>query len=521
MIVMELFYTANGCKKEANKEMSLLEELLLEGFDIGAACGGKGRCGKCKVRVVSGEAPVTAEDREVFSDEELLEGWRLSCMLYPKGEVTVTFKTTDDAKFVAVSDYSKTQNELPEADKAVSEMDYEVAIDIGTTTLAFQLLEKKSGKIKNTATAINSQRVYGADVVSRIMASASGKQAELKESIRKDLRQGILALIGEYSIQIEQLTRIAIACNTTMGHLLMGYDCKSLGTYPFTPVNVDFITGSMEELLGMSGDAQVILLPGISAYIGGDIVAGMYACAFEQKEELSLLVDLGTNGEIALGNRLKILAASAAAGPAFEGGNIKWGMGSVEGAICSVELDGANVKLHTILDKIPAGICGTGVVEAVAELLKEELVDETGLLDEKYFDNGFPMGVTEDGQQIVLTQKDIRELQLAKAAIRAGIETLLFHYGVTKEQVSKVYLAGGFGYYLNVKKAIAIGLLPKEFELKTIAVGNVALEGAVRYLKDNGVRERLKKIVSVSQEVSLSLDKSFNEFYIENMMFTK
>lgn len=520
---MALFYTTTGCKKEENRATSLLEQLLSSGYSIGAACGGKGHCGKCKVRVVSGELPVTEEDRKVFSDEELSEGWRLSCMACPKGKVTVEFEQTDDTGFVAVSDYARLHNELHrKMNKAETEKDYDAAIDIGTTTLVFQLLDNKNGKIRNTLTAINSQQRYGADVITRITASASGKQEELKESIRKDLQKGLLTLVKECGVQIEQLARIVIACNTTMGHFFMGYDCEGLGAYPFTPVNVDFITGSMGELLGMEGAAQVILLPGISAYIGGDIVAGMYACGFDKKEELTLLLDLGTNGEMALGNRSRILTASAAAGPAFEGGNIKWGMGSVKGAICSVEINSAVTKIHTILDRMPEGICGTGVIEAVAELLKEEYVDETGLLVEKYFDEGFLLGVTQDGQQIVLTQKDIREFQMAKAAIRAGIETLLSNYGVTKEQVSKVYLAGGFGYYLNVKKAIATGLLPKEFEEKTAAAGNTALAGAVKYLEEEtGGRKSIKKIVAVSEEISLSLDKDFNECYIQNMMFTK
>ena len=305
-----------------------------------------------------------------------------------------------------------------------------------------------------------------------------------------------------------------------MGHLLMGYDCDTLGVYPFTPVNIGFIKGTFEEILGSKGcNAEVVLLPGISTYVGGDIVSGMYAWEFDKSEEVCLLVDLGTNGEMALGNKDRILVTSTAAGPAFEGGNITWGMGSVAGAICSVKIEGEKTAVKTIWDKEPVGICGTGVVETVAELVKEEIVDEMGLMDEEYFENGFPLAKTADGEDIVFTQKDVREIQLAKAAVRAGVETLLLRYGVEKEQVSKVYLAGGFGYKLDKEKAVAIGMLPEELKEKIEAVGNSSLAGAVKYLKDEKSEETLRHLVEISEEIGLSSDKDFNEFYMDAMMF--
>ena len=495
---------------------SLMELLIQNGYYISAVCGGKGRCGKCKVRVLKGFAPVTAEDDKFFTKEELDAGWRLSCLLYPTEDLTVSFELGDESEFVAVS-----ESELKKENKGIADEDkeYHIAIDIGTTTIAMQLLGKTSGDIKHTITTVNSQRKYGADVITRIKASVDGRKPELKECILKDLKEGIQALLKATGVELSRVACIAIAGNTTMIHLLMGYDCDSLGIYPFTPVNIDIITGSMEALLGISGDAKVVILPGISTYVGGDIVSGLYACGFDKTEEIKLLVDLGTNGEMAIGNRDKLLVTSTAAGPAFEGGNIEWGVGSVAGAICSVELDGDIAKCHTILDKEPVGICGTGVVEAIAELLREDILDDTGLLDDEYFDDGFELAKTSDGRDIVLTQKDIRELQLAKSAIRAGMETLLIKYGVSKEQVSKVYLAGGFGYRLNTDKAIAIGMLPKEFADITEAIGNSSLAGAVKYLREAEDGKALEKIVLISEEISLSTDKDFNEFYMEHMMF--
>ena len=496
---------------------SMMNALIREGFYFSAPCGGKGRCGKCRIQVLEGEAWISPEDEKVFTEEELREGWRLSCQLYPTEELTISFSLNDESEFEIISDCGNAEK----ADTG-SENTYDVAVDIGTTTIAMELLGGGSGKSIHTAAMINSQRRYGADVISRIQASAEGKKEELRESIRRDLLEGVRRLTREAGISIENIRRISIAGNTTMGHLLMGYDCDTLGVYPFHPVNIDRIETSFGEIFG-SGEcgAQVTLLPGISTYVGGDIVSGLYACGFDQSEEICMLVDLGTNGEMAIGNREKILVTSTAAGPAFEGGNIAWGTGSVAGAICSVKLrDGAPV-IKTLRDRPPVGICGTGVIETALELVKAGIVDETGLLDKAYFENGFPLAETADGKKIVFTRKDVRELQLAKAAVRAGVETLVKRCGIRKEQVAKVYLAGGFGYRLDTDKAIAIGMLPEEFRGRIEAVGNSSLFGAVKFLREENAGKRLERIVEISDEVSLSMDVDFQEYYIESMMFAQ
>jgi uncharacterized 2Fe-2S/4Fe-4S cluster protein (DUF4445 family) len=218
----------------------------------------------------------------------------------------------------------------------------------------------------------------------------------------------------------------------------MGYDCKSLGEYPFTPVNIDLIEGTYKEILADDYlQASVRIVPGISTFVGGDITAGLFSCNVDQQEEYSLLIDLGTNGEMALGNKDKIIVTSTAAGPAFEGGNIEWGVGSLEGAIAGVKIVDGKAEVRTIGDKAPIGICGTGGIETVAELIKAELVDETGCLDDDYFDEGYPLAETENGEEIVFTQQDVREVQLAKAAVRAGIETLFLRYGIQNSGSAK------------------------------------------------------------------------------------
>ena len=493
---------------------SLLDAFIRQEIYISAPCGGKGRCGKCGIQVLNGNTWISDEDKKIYSEEELDAGWRLSCCLYPTEELEVSVSQSDESLFEAVGETENTE------ESGTEESFYHVAVDIGTTTIAMSLIGGESGKVFHTVTSVNSQRAYGADVISRIQASVDGKKEELKKSIQKDLQDSMEKLLKETGVSGEDVGKIVIGGNTTMGHLLMGYDCDTLGVFPFTPVNIDFIKGT-EEILGTDrfGKKEVVLLPGISTYVGGDIVSGMYAYDFTEKEDVCMFIDLGTNGEMGIGNKEKILVTSTAAGPAFEGGNITWGMGSVPGAICSVKIEGTETEVKTIREEAPQGICGTGVVETAAELVREEIVDETGALDEDYFDDGFPLAKTPDGKEIVFTQKDVREIQLAKAAVRAGVETLLLRYGIKKEEVSKVYLAGGFGYKLNTDKAIAIGMIPEEWQERIVAVGNSSLSGACKYLKDENGDKTIEKLVSISEEVNLSADKEFNEFYMNEMFF--
>ena len=525
-----------------NKE-SLLDSFIRNACITQSICGGNGTCGKCKVQVCGTEksdVPVTAKDKAFFSETELEEGWRLACALYPKEDMTILLDVVDDCEYEILSRYKDDVRQMLQGDNTV---ECALLIDLGTTTLVFQLIEKRTKRLIYTVTSLNSQHKYGADVISRIQAATQQKAGELRACIIKDLGAGIAKVAEETGICTEQIEKIVIAGNTTMIHLLMGYESSGLGRYPFTPVNMDMICEPMDVILRMenvtardAANPLVTIFPGISAFVGGDILSGLYALEFDKKSEINLLIDLGTNGEIALGNKDRILVASTAAGPAFEGGNISWGMGSIAGAVSSVKINrrkmeriGArgyanaehnyDVKIQTIYDKLPCGICGTGVIEIMAELLENKIADETGLLTDEYFDRGFPVAKTAEGEQIVLTQKDIRELQLAKAAIRAGVETLILRYGINADEISKVYLAGGFGYFLDVKKAAVIGMLPKELIAKTEAVGNTSLAGTARFLYDKEGNIAIESIRAVSEDVVLAKDSSFNELYMKFMYF--
>lgn len=544
----DVFHVAHNCRSCRNTECSMREvhpaEILVhsrtETFSIvckgeerildslqkvqqgySAVCGKLGRCGKCKIRVISGEVPPSLEDKAYFQKEELEAGYRLSCKAYPMGDCEIEL-LFEKEEFEVLTDSREKENE-----EATGQQGYAVAIDLGTTTIAAQLVNLSTGKTEADAVSLNHQRVFGADVISRIQASNQGKGQELKTCVQRDLSGVIRSLMQTECMKDQKPERIGIAGNTTMGHLLMGYSCESLGHLPFVPVNIDEITASAGEIFGteaekagLAPDTNVCLLPGISAFVGGDILAGLLSCGFDQKEKPCFFLDLGTNGEMAVGNKERILVTSTAAGPAFEGGNIQWGRGSVPGAICHVEIrEGETCQVGTIGNQAPIGICGSGLIEAAAELLRRELMDETGRLTQRYVASGYPLARTEEGETIVLTQRDIRELQLAKAAIRAGMEILLKKYGISYADLDCVYLGGGFGHGMKQEKAAEIGLLPKEILSRIEVVGNASLAGTKQYLLQKGAVQRAAYLREISQEIILATEKDFQEVYVDAMYF--
>ncbi|MDD4112323.1 MAG: ASKHA domain-containing protein, partial [Herbinix sp.] len=330
---------------------------------------------------------------------------------------------------------------------------------------------------------------------------------------RDELRRGFLYILQRQGINFELIKKIVISGNTTMIHLLMGYPCDGLGSYPFTPVNLGLINTFTDDLFDIANRIPVMILPGISVFVGADITAGLLANGIDREDKPCLFIDLGTNGEMAVGNRDKILVTSTAAGPAFEGGNISCGIGSVSGAICHVTFEKGQLSYDTINAQPAVGICGTGVIELVSELLDEGIIDWTGLLMDPYFDEGYEIA----GMKFI--QKDIRELQMAKSAIRAGVDILVGRFGISYEQIDKVYIAGGFGYHLDIDKAINIGLLPKALVNKARAVGNTSLSGAIDALIDSDANARMNHIVSTSEEIHLSNEEDFNDLFVKYMSF--
>lgn len=506
---------------------TLLESLRNARVHLSAVCGGKGSCGKCKVRFLQGSEEPTPEDIRIFTQKELEEGWRLACKAIVRNKCSIVLPQSEE-DFAVVSDYAFLEETGKESDKKHdksisekkipdrSERRYGIAVDIGTTTIAMQLVELSSGLVVDTYTSMNRQRSYGADVISRIQASNEGKSEALRERICLDLEGGLQTLLDR---ELHTIERMSISGNTVMIHLLLGYSCKGLGAYPFTPVNLDPGEIDSREIFGKKYPRfPVHVIPGISVYVGGDITAGLLSCGFDTNEKVSMLIDLGTNGEMAIGNKEKILVTSTAAGPAFEGGNILWGTGSIPGAICRARYRDSGWKVETIGGKEPVGICGTGVVEIAHELRKQGWMDETGQLKEPYFTAGVPVAETPE-RRIVFTQKDVREIQLAKAAIRAGMETLLQCYGIEYQELEHLYIAGGFGYQISLEKAAGIGLLPAGYREKMQTIGNSALKGSVLDLKLEDAKERERNLIDHSEEISLALLPEFNEHYIQSMYF--
>ncbi len=510
--------TITGRDKEAliecGSKENLLEAMVRQNIYISADCGGRGTCGKCKVQLLKGRLRNTVSASYQLTEKEIEEGFCLACKAYPSSDCTIHLVAGDETDFEVVTEPVKQAIQLGEKEDR-----FALGIDIGTTTIAIRLTELCQRANLYTYTAVNRQRAYGSDVLARMGAANQGKLKELRESIQRDLLSGIQEIVSVTGINKNKIDKIAIAGNTTMGHLLLGYSCQTLGVHPFNPVNIKTTSRPFEEVFASDYlEIPVILLPGISTFVGADIAAGLLECDYDKTDTVRLLIDLGTNAEMAIGNKDRILVSSAAAGPAFEGGNISCGVGSIVGAICNIDRkDGLGYR--TIGDKAPVGICGTGVLELVYELLKTGLIDETGLLLDEYFEDGYKVATDPNGKAIVFTQRDIREIQLAKAAVRAGIEILVKRYGVKYKDIDTVYLAGGFGYKMNVDKAIGIGLLPEELTGKIKAIGNSSLQGAVKFLTQGDASDRIKHIVDLCRELHLSNDEDFNEKYLEYMYF--
>ena len=512
----------------SKQQKNLLEMLQEKNEYISAPCNGNGICGKCIVRYKSGATEPTKQDREFLSEKQLEQGYRLACQSYPTEEYKVEIPELEETiEVLSQWENQRTEEILKNTAEGTAEKTenaiYGICIDIGTTTLAALLVNLETEADCQTAVSVNHQRAYGSDVLSRISASNGGKKWEIQRCIRQDLQKLIRELLQKEKITEQQIQRIVIAGNTTMCHLLRGFSCETLGVAPFLPVDLSWMEGSAADFLGMKElDTKVVILPGISAFVGADIMAGIAKMNMHRSEGYHLLLDIGTNGEMVLGNCRHMYVTSTSAGPAFEGGNISCGMASIPGVISHVfmeetgkagfqvigETDGENKKQQAI------GICGTGMIDLVYELREHQMIDEHGTYSDLYFDTGYELA-----EKVKFTQNDIRELQMAKAAIRAGVDILVKKAGITFDEVDNCYLAGGFGTKIDIKKAAGIGLIPKELEMKTIPAGNTVLAGTKEVLLSRISKEELEKIQTMADVINLAEENDFEEMYLSYMDF--
>lgn len=467
------------------------------GAYLPAPCGGNGRCGNCRVQFTHGAPPPSDSDLQKLTPSQIAEGWRLACTAYVRTSGTVVIPTAEQL-----------MEEKSAPQKAAGAVG--IAIDLGTTTLAAALVDVSSGQTLAIQTAINRQRSFGADVLSRIQAAGNGHAEALRSTACDDIDALVAALLQETGTPSAQVERVVIAANTTMQHLLCGLDTATLGVAPFTPVTCSPKTTPYSELTERDTlSCPVSFVPGASAFIGGDVIAGLVACDFDRDAQLRLFMDIGTNGELVLAEGDRYTATSVAAGPAFEGGRLSCGVGGVAGAICRVNIRTPNVQYETIGHQPPIGLCGTGAVEALCALRRAGIVDTTGRLS-PLFPEGYPLA-----EGVVLTQADIRELQMAKAAVFAGVTLLLQKNGLRATDVGKALLAGGFGTQLNVPCAQELGMLPRE--LPTEAVGNTALAGAICCLQQEDGLARAAALAAKIEDHSLANDPAFEQTYMQAM----
>ena len=455
------------------KGQTLYQALEQNNIILDRPCNGRGTCGGCAVEV----------DRI---------GRVKSCQFRLPGTYEVKLKNTIQFHTVMA------QEEILPGEEALRKQNtISIAIDIGTTTVA--LMAYGYGK-KCVRSFVNPQRKMGADVMSRIQMANEGHADELRELIMKRLLESMEELVDEILAPQTEVTdsepvvcRAAIAANTTMGHILCGFSCEGLAAAPFSPVSLDLQRLHWEFGTERRIQCEAMVLPGISAFVGGDIVSGLYTLDFVKKREPALLLDLGTNGEMALWTGSKLLVTSAAAGPAFEASDVA-------------------VYVHA-----------AGIMKVLRECLAAHIIDEHGTLQPPYFEKGYPVVVNEEGgrEEIAfLTQDDIRDIQMAKGAIRAGIEILLCRAGMEIGQIRHIYLAGGMGYYIDTTDAGIVGLLPREYQGQMEAVGNSALKGAVRFLSELEQAEpEMSRIRELAREIVLADDADFMERYVEYMNF--
>lgn len=343
-------------------------------------------------------------------------------------------------------------------------------IDLGTTTVALVLIDKKSGALRQTCVFSNPQRILGADVISRIQASCSGSERELASLIQDAITRECTLLCKKNNQSGEDITSCLIGGNTTMIHLLMGYSCRPLAASPFVPEQNTPAPFVIQN-------ATVRILPWLSAFVGGDITAGVVACHLASEKKTSLLIDLGTNGEMVLAHKNELYTASTAAGPALEGASLSCGCAAIPGAISHVRLRRNHAVTNTIDNKLPVGLCGSGAFSLLAELLRNGLLQKDGVLADSFPEEGIFLGTAKTGKKLLFTAQDLRELQLAVAAVGAGIDTLCHEAKISSDEIEAIYVGGGFGMFLDTEDCILVRMLPDIPAERIVPKGNTCLQG--------------------------------------------
>lgn len=606
-----------------DKEKNLLEGLINAGVDIYADCGGEGICGKCKIRIISGNYITHSE--HFISEIEKSQKIVLACKTFPLDNLTIEIpKESQIRKPKEISLYSETEKEnlkktiekmsldktplleildfklpTPTIDTALSDYDrllsfikknksepvfiddvkilaelpkflrknnwegqvmlsekyfdektffeivelvkdkikcYGLAIDIGTTTVAVSLVDIKEIESIITKTSFNKQMVFGEDVITRIIYSE-------KEDGLKNLNKKIIITLNEIINDICQMTKVhqkdiyavVISGNTTMLHFFFNITATYIRKEPYIPATTKFPTIDAKDVgLMVNPKAKVYSIPLVASYVGGDVVGGVVACGIDTSEEVCVLVDLGTNGEIVVGNKEFLISAACSCGPAFEGVGITCGVKATDGAIEDIKITNGDVEYKTIRDKKPIGICGSGLIDIPAELFKAGLIDRSGKFIKDVNDKNLSKRIrkneagelefliekkeqTDIDKDIVITQSDIQNILRSKGAIFHGVFTLLKYLNLKFTDIKKFFLSGNFGSFLNIKKAQILGLLPDIEEDKFIISGNTSLLGAKLFLVSKKARQRMFEVAKKMTYLDLSSFPSYMNEYASTL----
>lgn len=581
---------------KAEEGMSLLQLFNEKNIGIISPCGGSGVCGKCKVKINKNDEKLSETELIFLTNKEIEKGYRLACCtkvtdgmeieLLKEGKIQVVTEGIDiKVKFNPQLTIHNLHKDESTRDNSLSHLDllykssstkyidfstlrkipgfidqenlsllsykdkiiniakkpikkvYGLAVDIGTTTVAAYLMDLLTGEEIAVDSFHNPQKKYGADVISRInhIQGKNGKHKELQEILIEELNNCIERLVLENNIKTSDIYLMTTVGNTVMTHLLIGIDPYSLANAPYRPILTDTVEISPDELgLIINPQGVIQILPAVSAYIGADIIADLLVTDFSSKR-WNLIIDVGTNGEIVLANNRQMLACSAAAGPAFEGANITFGMAGVPGAVSSFNIfNNGHFDYQTINNEQAIGICGSGLIDIIGEAVENNIVTKTGVFNEDIDNNIISNIVSYKNMKalkivdresaaidspILLTQKDVREVQLAKGAIAAGINILIKEAGISYKDIENIFLAGGFGSFINPTNACKIGLLPKNMEDKIIKIGNGAGLGAKNYILDKRKREEAEFIAKSIDYIELSLRKDFQDEFMKSMEF--
>jgi len=494
---------------------NVLELARTANVPIDAPCSGNGTCGKCLVKVQKNNT----------------ETEQLACQ-------TVV---TDDVKIIIPKSFASNGDDSPCSVTSLSNEDgspgsltYGAAIDIGTTTVSAMLVDLKTGTVLAKKTVGNAQISYGADVINRIIEQqkADGIKKLQNAIVVQTLLPLIESLCTATGISRDKIKRLTVAANTTMNHLLLGVDANSIRIEPYQPAFLEFEPQNPASIgINLAPDAKMILAPNIGSYVGGDITAGVLAAKTPSgkniwnRPEMTLLIDLGTNGEIVFGNEEFLMACACSAGPAFEGGDISCGMRAASGAIeaCCINKDTLEPTLKIINDDKPSGLCGSGIIDVVAELFRVGVIDGKGRFRKSCHENRPPDNPgsyvlvyaenSATGKDISITETDIDNFIRAKGAIFSGIMSLLTPLGFTPADIDDVLIAGGIGSGINIKNAISIGMLPNLPEEKYSYIGNSALDGAYEMLISEEAEEKVTEIARNMTYIDLSTEPDYmNEF---------